>query len=56
VKGKVADFGLSRSLTFTGELDSKKLVGQNPVWLAPEIMLRKDYNEAVGMLIESQTL
>eukprot|EP00029_Vermamoeba_vermiformis_P006458 TRINITY_DN2538_c0_g2_i1.p1 TRINITY_DN2538_c0_g2~~TRINITY_DN2538_c0_g2_i1.p1 ORF type:complete len:1060 (+),score=232.58 TRINITY_DN2538_c0_g2_i1:295-3474(+) len=49
VKGKVADFGLSRSLTFTGELDSKKLVGQNPVWLAPEIMLRKDYNEAVDI-------
>jgi serine/threonine protein kinase len=29
--------------------DSKKLMGQNPVWLAPEVMQRKDYNEKIDI-------
>lgn len=49
LKAKVADFGLSRPLAFTAELDSKKLMGQNPVWLAPEVMQRKDYNEKIDI-------
>ena len=34
-RAKVADFGLSRSLDFSRELDGRALEGHNPVWLAP---------------------
>lgn len=49
LRAKVADFGLSKSLRFTSKLDGKALEGHNPVWLAPEILLQKNYNEKVDV-------
>jgi len=47
IVAKVADFGLSRSLLLAGALKSK--VVDNPVWLAPEIMEGKPYDEKVDV-------
>jgi len=44
---KIADFGLSRSLTWKDNLDGK--VVDNPVWLAPEILNREPYSEKVDV-------
>lgn len=44
LKAKVSDFGLSRSMTLRGEFD-RALKTNNPVWLAPEVMQGRDYNE-----------
>lgn len=49
LRAKVADFGLSRSLDFSRELDGAMLEGNNPVWLAPEILLQQNYNEKVDV-------
>jgi len=49
LRAKVADFGLSRSLDFSRELDGSALEGNNPVWLAPEILLHQNYNEKVDV-------
>jgi GTPase SAR1 family protein len=49
LRAKVADFGLSRSLDFSRELDGASLEGNNPVWLAPEILLQQNYNEKVDV-------
>jgi len=40
---KIADFGLSRGMQWTSSMSDKAV--DNPVWLAPEIMCRKPYNE-----------
>jgi serine/threonine protein kinase/GTPase SAR1 family protein len=40
---KIADFGLSRGLQWTTSMSDKAV--DNPVWLAPEVMKRKPYNE-----------
>jgi len=46
----VADFGLSRSIQFDSVLDAKAFDGQNPVWLAPEILGHQEtYNERVDV-------
>mmetsp|Transcript_560 Transcript_560/g.1284 ORF Transcript_560/g.1284 Transcript_560/m.1284 type:complete len:1538 (-) Transcript_560:24-4637(-) len=44
---KVADFGLSRKMMLTDTFQSK--VVDNPVWLAPEILQKKNYNEKVDV-------
>lgn len=49
LRAKVADFGLSRSLDFSKELDGASLEGNNPIWLAPEILLQQNYNEKVDI-------
>jgi serine/threonine protein kinase/Leucine-rich repeat (LRR) protein/GTPase SAR1 family protein len=40
---KIADFGLSRGMQWTSSMNDKAV--DNPVWLAPEVMMRKPYNE-----------
>jgi len=40
---KIADFGLSRGMQWTSSMDDKAV--DNPVWLAPEVMMKKPYNE-----------
>eukprot|EP01087_Luapelamoeba_hula_P024976 TRINITY_DN9696_c0_g1_i1.p1 TRINITY_DN9696_c0_g1~~TRINITY_DN9696_c0_g1_i1.p1 ORF type:complete len:1325 (+),score=299.28 TRINITY_DN9696_c0_g1_i1:269-4243(+) len=47
IVAKVADFGLSRSLMLAGKL-TKKVV-DNPVWLAPEMMRKEDYDNKVDV-------
>lgn len=44
---KIADFGLSRGMQWTSSMKDK--VVDNPVWLAPEVILRKPYNEKVDV-------
>jgi len=44
---KIADFGLSRGLVWNKDLIGK--VVDNPVWLAPEILLGKPYTEKVDI-------
>eukprot|EP01130_Rhizamoeba_saxonica_P015439 TRINITY_DN6924_c0_g1_i2.p1 TRINITY_DN6924_c0_g1~~TRINITY_DN6924_c0_g1_i2.p1 ORF type:complete len:466 (+),score=106.76 TRINITY_DN6924_c0_g1_i2:1345-2742(+) len=44
---KIADFGLSRGLVWSDNLSGK--VVDNPVWLAPEVMLKKPYSEKVDV-------
>jgi len=44
---KVADFGLSRSLMLAPQLTSKAV--DNPVWLAPELMRKEEYDEKVDV-------
>lgn len=44
---KIADFGLSRGMQWTSSMNDKAV--DNPVWLAPEVIMRKAYNEKVDV-------
>jgi len=44
---KVADFGLSRALEFAPQISGK--VVDNPIWLPPEILEKKSYDEKVDV-------
>lgn len=44
---KIADFGLSRGLNWSANLDDKAV--DNPVWLAPEILKKKPYTGKVDV-------
>ena len=44
---KIADFGLSRGMQWASSMKDK--VVDNPVWLAPEVIMRKAYNEKVDV-------
>lgn len=44
---KIADFGLSRGLVWSSALDDKAV--ENPLWLAPEVLKKKPYNEKVDL-------
>jgi serine/threonine protein kinase len=46
IVAKVADVGITRALAFS---DMHGAVVENPIWLAPEVMLRKGYTEKVDV-------
>eukprot|EP01088_Endostelium_zonatum_P017644 TRINITY_DN530_c1_g1_i2.p1 TRINITY_DN530_c1_g1~~TRINITY_DN530_c1_g1_i2.p1 ORF type:complete len:1951 (-),score=435.72 TRINITY_DN530_c1_g1_i2:123-5267(-) len=47
ITGKVSDFGTSRAMTFSEEMSDIPI--DNPVWMAPELITKKPYNEKVDV-------